>query len=75
MSFHLRGSNLLVDLLDAAENADRLEPAEVRDLLGRAAKFVSDHLVSHISEEGLQLQGGDETSAHRHKSESNDYRP
>lgn len=41
MSLHLKGSQLVVDLLDAADHIDRIEREEHRALLRRAAETLA----------------------------------
>ena len=45
------GSKLMIDLLDAARNAEQIEPARLRDVLERAAAFVSITLLDGVASE------------------------
>ena len=48
MSLHLKGSQLVVDLLDAADHIDRIEREEHRALLRRAAETLATLLKQDI---------------------------
>ncbi|MBX3573193.1 MAG: hypothetical protein KF694_12655 [Mesorhizobium sp.] len=48
MSLHLKGSQLVVDLLDAADHIDRIEREEHRALLRRAADTLATLLKQDI---------------------------
>lgn len=50
MSLHLKGSQLVVDLLDAADHIDRIEREEHRALLRRAADTLAMLLKQDIPE-------------------------
>lgn len=48
MPLHLKGSQLVVDLLDAADHIDRIERDEHRALLRRAAETVANLIKEDI---------------------------
>lgn len=50
MSLHLKGSQLVVDLLDAADHIDRIEREDLRALLRRAADTLAMLLKQDIPE-------------------------
>lgn len=50
MSLHLKGSQLVVDLLDAADHIDRIDREEHRALLRRAADTLAMLLKQDIPE-------------------------
>jgi hypothetical protein len=44
MKLHSRGVELVVDLLDAADQVESLKPQEIRQLLSEAAEVLGDLL-------------------------------
>ncbi|TJW07260.1 MAG: hypothetical protein E5W82_23895 [Mesorhizobium sp.] len=45
---HMKGVDLVVDLLDAAEHVDKLSPEEVKDLLLEAASVLGELLMRDV---------------------------
>ena len=50
MQLHMRGVELVVELMQAAEHADRLKPDEMKNLLREAADVLGDLLKRDIPE-------------------------
>lgn len=59
MPLHLKGSQLVVDLLDAADHLDHIRREEHQALLRRAADTVAALLKQDISEIRLSQPTGD----------------
>lgn len=51
MKLHLRGVELLTELLDAADHVERIKPKELRSLLKETASVLGDLLARDIPQD------------------------